>query len=41
VFNALNTNVVLRVTETFGAALDRPLEIPLARLFRVSASVRF
>lgn len=41
IFNALNTNVVLRVTETFGAALDRPLEIPLARLFRVSASVRF
>ncbi len=41
VFNALNTSVVLRVTETFGAALDRPLEIPLARLFRVSASVRF
>lgn len=41
VFNLLNTNVVMRVTETYGTALDRPLEIPQGRLFRVSLMTRF
>ncbi|MFN8060417.1 MAG: carboxypeptidase regulatory-like domain-containing protein [Vicinamibacterales bacterium] len=41
VFNLLNSNVVMRVIETFGANLDRPQEIPQARLFRVGAHLRF
>lgn len=41
VFNVLNSSAVFRQTETWGANLDRPLEIAQGRLFGVNLQARF
>ena len=40
-FNALNSNVVLNLIQTYGPALDRPVEILQGRMFRFSLLTKF